>query len=589
MPRLKTFLKRMLKSPELYFAIAIAVLGLVLVSNKVVAKNVVFETKGTSKNTVFPIMGNMDQGQEFSVSFDIVSSSDYELRAVPDDCVKQLIANGNVVDLHGMEGLCDYHKGFVLRKEQFYRQGKDHFEFYIKNGGGPGGLNIRVLQQSKLWLQIAEGLFYGLIAALCLVLLRRFGVGIVPAVILTLGVALRMYFSISLPDHNMYGHDTDGHISYVQYIVDNKSLPGKDDCWTCYHPPVYFAAMAPLWAFSTNLNMSGASLLQVADVVMSIFVLVFGFLVLREFLSGPLLYLSTFMWSFWPMVILSASRIGNDSLFYMLHILCLWGGLKYIRTCRGRYILVAAIASFFAYWTKTTGAISIAICGLSLVLGYGFSRNSLKPTKSEILSLLFMLAAVGGALYSFIGKSDGLVGNNGGLHGGLRVGKDFVNFMYIDIQQFLAHPFTSPWDDNLGRQYFWNYMMKTSLFGEFTWIRSDVGLRVAQTVNVSFLLLVVYALRGFWKESVGRQKILLIAQGVALAAALAFMRYKYPYACSNDFRYVMPLLLTLIPYMAFGVKASGSSFRWKLLGCLLMFVFTVSSIALLLMTAATFN
>ena len=127
----------------------------------------------------------------------------------------------------------------------------------------------------------------------------------------------------------------------------------------------------------------------------------------------------------------------------------------------------------------------------------------------------------------------------------------------------IAHPFENAWDDELVRQYFWNYMMKTSLFGEFVLLRKGAGVVFAEAVNVSFLVLLVYGIRGFWKKNVSRRSLLFTAQFLAFVLALAFLRFKHPFSCSNDFRYIAPVLLSVVPFMAMGVTCSFLPFvRW---------------------------
>ena len=63
-------------------------------------------------------------------------------------------------------------------------------------------------------------------------------------------------------------------------------------------------------------------------------------------------------------------------------------------------------------------------------------------------------------------------------------------------------------------------------------------------------------------------------------AALMFLRIKVPYSCSNDFRYIAPVVLSFIPFVAMGVNVEGGSLKWKVLGYALVAGFVLSTVIL---------
>ena len=579
-------IKRLLKCPELYLAILLAVLGLLYCSGKIVGKNVTLQRGHETIQTAFPLLENMDQGEVFTVSFDVNSDSPYDIHVIPDDCVQRFAVNGYEVELDGITGRCDYNAGFWLDYKRFRGTGKDHFEVRIRNGGGPGGLNVKIVSDRALVYTVLKYLAYTVFVALCLCILLRLKIGWVPLVLIIFGIVLRCIFVDAMSAPAKFGHDVDGHVSYVQYIVDNKKIPQSEDCWTCYHPPVYFALMAPVWKSADMLNMHGDVALQMFSFLLSVAILIMGFLVMRVLLKGSALNVATLVWTFWPVLILSCSRIGNDQLFYLLHIVCLWGGLGYIRNRNGRLLFVAVLASFLAVWTKSTGVITVGVCALSILAGYFSPVGGFRLKKMEVASIcLFLLVLVSCGLKFFTGSEE-LVNNAHSLNGKLRVGSDIVNFLYIDIRQLIGTPFTNPWDDELGRQYFLNYMQKTSLFGEFILLRDSAGRLFAEATNISFFVLVIYGLRGFWKRRMERSWLVMVLQLVAFVSALAVLRNQYPYSSSNDFRYIVPSLLSVIPFMTVGITEVNGSAKWKFLGYLASAIFAVSSIVVMAMVIA---
>jgi hypothetical protein len=579
------FLKKALCLPELYVAIVTLALGLVVCCGKVIAESVTLTRSETTRPALFPILEKMDRDEIFHISFDVNAGSSYNVHIVPDDCIESFLVNGEEVSLNGIKGVCDYNNGFRLEYEQFKGTGKDHFDIAIRNGVGPGGLNIGIeYGKSALWSLARRGFFIGFVL-LCALLLRHLKMGTAAYVILVCGIVLRLFFVDALPAPNKFGHDVDGHIAYVQYIVGNEKIPATEDCWTCYHPPVYFAMMAPLWKFAPVLKMQSDVALQVASFVLSLLILLFGFLVLRQIFSGVPLNLATLLWTFWPMMVLSCGRIGNDQLFYLLHIVCLWGALGYLQKRNGRRLLIAAIASLLAVWTKTTGAISIGICMLALLLGYFSPVGGFRLKKGEVASIVVLALTVISCGVKMYLNGGEIVSNAHSLNGGLKVGRDFVNFLYVDVKQLLAYPYTSPWENDLGRQYFVSYMHKTSLFGEFKLLTDSVGVFWAEVVNVTSLLLGFYVLRGIWGKALDRKRLLLLVQFAVFVVALAYLRWQHPYSCSNDFRYIAPVLLSVVPFAVEGITVEKGSFKWKVCGVLSLVAFAVSSAVLMVLLA----
>ena len=62
---------------------------------------------------------------------------------------------------------------------------------------------------------------------------------------------------------------------------------------------------------------------------MSLLTLALGLACFREFLWGGPRYIAALLWSFWPGLVLASPRIGNDVLFHAMHILVLWGCIRY--------------------------------------------------------------------------------------------------------------------------------------------------------------------------------------------------------------------------------------------------------------------
>ena len=382
--------------------------------------------------------------------------------------------------------------------------------------------------------------------------------------------------------YKVFSMDVEGHISYVQYIIEKHDIPGDKDCWSCYHPPVYYVAAAPFYMLGETLGLPGTTGLQSFSLLISVLTTFFGLLFLQNILQGRALVLSSALWIFWPLMIMVAPRIGNDQLFYLLHVLCMWAGISYFKKGLGRYLIAAVVSSALALWTKSTGSVSLCMVFVFAVGRFFTADGFRKPSKSEVVAwIMFALVAVAFVAQKVFGSE--LVGNAGALNSAMRVPNEAFNYLFFDLRNFLENPFTHGWDSSMGRDYFWNFALKTSLFGEWMMLQTPAGRLLATIMSVLLLGIIVYAIRGFWKTRLGFVHWVLLLQGAAFIAALMALRIKYPFACSSDFRYIVPALLSFTPFVAWGVTLNESSANWKAVGYTMVFAFIVSSAALYIM------
>ena len=569
--------------PELYCALLLAASLVVGFALRVSVENVVLRQGASMEKVSLPVTKKMRDGEVFQVELDIknVYRTPYDLRVVPDDCAEGIVINGQNLEIRSEPGRCNFTKGFLLDDSVTspHRVGdRTHYTFYLKNNGGNAGLNVFIYQTSFLTLVANVGavVFFAL---LCMFVARRFKLRGGILFLFLLGVLLRTVFFANVP-YTTYSNDVDGHVAYVQYVLDNHAIPGVDDCWTCYHPPVYYVTAAPAFVLGNWMGVSGTTGLQAFSLLLSVLTLFLGILFLKNFMSGGALVIASLLWTMWPVLILMSPRIGNDQMFCLMHVLCLWGGVKYFNEGRGKFLIVAVLAAALAVWTKTTGVVTIGMVFLFAVGGYFRSARLLHPTKSEVGAwVFFALLLAGIALQKLLGDAD-LVGNSSGLNGRLRVGNEAFNYIFFDLKSFVTHPYTSAWNEEWGREFFWNYAFKSSMFGEFELVRNETGRTLATLMSVSFLGLMVYAARGFWKTKLQAIHWILLLQAAAFFGALMFLRIKVPFSCSNDFRYIAPVVLSMIPFMATGVTLEGSSVKWKVLGYVLVATFALSTVIL---------
>ena len=263
-------MKKMLgifRLPELYCALLLAASLVVGFALRVSVENVVLRQGPSMENVSLPVTKKMREGEMFQVELDIKNAyrTSYDLRVVPDDCAEGIVINGQNLDVRSNPGRCDFTKGFWLNDSVTapHRVGdRTHYTFYLRNNGGNAGLNVFINQTSFLTrvMNVAALVFFAL---LCMFVARRFKLRGGILFLFLLGVLIRTVFFANVP-YTTYSNDVDGHVAYVQYVLDNHAIPGVDDCWTCYHPPVYYVTAELSFVFGEWAGVSGPDWLAIS-------------------------------------------------------------------------------------------------------------------------------------------------------------------------------------------------------------------------------------------------------------------------------------------------------------------------------------
>lgn len=567
-------MKRILRAPELYLLLVfVCCVAMAIFSNPKIS-DAEFSFEGTVSSVELPLSQRIPPHRAFGVSMNVDRGifSKFSMRIIPDDCLESLSVGGKDIRVDTLPGRCDYSKGIELSPEmlpELPAEGMIPVQMRLRNHGGPGGVSAEIVPAGFPWrlFQIFFTLDFLLLVA---VILRRFHMPGGCILLVLLSTLLHIGYTLETP-YATRAYDVEGHMAYIRYIADNREIPDADACWTCYHPPVYYTAAAPIWKMAEFLHFPQPRAVQWAMVVLSVVTVACGIFALRLFLRGPAFAVAAILWAFFPELILTAPRIGNDQLFFAAHGICLLMAFVYIFERKPWSLAVGAVAAAVAYGTKSTGVVTFAIWFVGLLLGY-FPRERLLPKLGEWLGL-----GIAGILGTFIliwtFGGDSLIGNADGLNGALKVGAGSKNFLYFDLPGFLTTSYASAWSDEGGRQFFWNYLMKTSLFGEFKIREDSLGEWLAGLMNFSFVFLLLFAAVGFWKKNVDKAVLLLLAQGLLFIAAMISLRIEVPYSCSTDFRYITPVILSFVPFVGWGIFKEGASVKWKAFGLFISAVF----------------
>lgn len=488
---------------------------------------------------------------------------------VPDDHFAALYVNGQEVSLESIppRRRDDYNRGFRFPLGAYLRSGDNTVVARVQNSGGPGGLDIRA--DVADWTNVAE--MIGAAAALlflAVATMRRFAFDWSIAGLYAAGLAVRLAYLWVTP-FSLRNHDGDGHIAYIEYILRHRSLPGPYDGWVFYHPPLYYVLAALWWRaiefFGVTSHYTILRALQLQAMLYELGFVAFGILTIdlwirhlppssfgRRLVSrSALRALCVALLCFWPSAVVHSARIANDDPLYLCFGAAFYFVSRWWLSGRDGDLNWAAAWAALGMVTKTNALLLFVVlaCLFAVKLVSDPQRRLAAYARRALLpSVLFLVSsglALGRALLDTLGGRRGnlLVGNADRLPASLLVANGAANYLWFDLKSFVTQPFVDFGRDDSGREFFWNYALKTSLFGQFDFPSVPLS---NLAVWMSFLLLVIVGCfllgmaatpRGGWLED-------LPATGTvaALVLGLAALRVSKPALSSNDFRYILPIL-----------------------------------------------
>jgi hypothetical protein len=407
-------------------------------------------------------------------------------------------------------------------------------------------------------------------AALELLVLRRLRFGwFLVAVVLAgtlVDVSYLTYTSIS--ERN---YDTASHVLYIDEIAEHLRLPPVSIfCTACGHPPLYYA-LAALWS---KVALAGGFLprelgLQWLSLLLSSGFVVFALLLLRSTIEQPAtLRLAAALVVFWPSSIINSVRVHNDALASALIVAAMYFIVRWDREGRGRDFYLAVVVSALALLTKATGyaiaATLVVVAGWRLRSQW-FDRERAKQWLAATLVLVStaLLAVSFRETMHPHTLCQRVLGRACDVPSDYFVGNQPSNYLYFDLPDYLGSTSSLAYPPR--QDYFWNGLLKSSLFGVMPLGRDFEGAPYQQlAVIISILLLAMIAVCGAvlaLTRSVGGQpyRALAVAAAGMMLMLLAF-RMKVPTPFHEDFRHVFPVL---VPLCLFYAKAVERLRRWS--------------------------
>ncbi|MDR0516066.1 MAG: glycosyltransferase family 39 protein [Fibromonadaceae bacterium] len=577
-------IKKILYEPLLYLLLLlIAAYLAIMISSHIEILDAKITRNGITESIILPYATDMARDEVFFVSFNlsVKSNKSVKLNIIPDDCLQELLINGEKFPLDKIKGLCDYTRGAYFDFSKYVQEGLNHFEFRIINTDGSGGMRVEMPYNGLKQFSFLHYIFVLLFLFSTVLILRKFKFKLIAILIILLGITIRLIvYTYMSPLSSPY--DVREHLEYIQIVAEENRLPSRQECWECHQPPLYYIAFAGIKNVTDRYDPTLTNrILQQGHLLLSFASIVFGVaFLINLFGNNRGAYLAALIAVFWTGFVVAAPRINNDTLFYFGTLFCMLFAQRYWHWHKSSDILLASIGASIALAAKSTGFVILGIWVIIYILA---AIRSLKLGSLRVLfASVFIVAFFTGfsnyrtVIDVFQGNKTGLIKPVFGLNEAMKIENSLGSFVYFDLQDYLLLPYTSAWNDEGGRQYFWNYVIKSSLYlyKEIKLYDSPIGSFFATMLCIFTLFIFILALWGIIHLKIRDIPAMLFT--VFLFVALVYHRIIHPYACNMEFRYIFPVLFPLSYFSVRGVQILQDS-RLRKFGIIILSSFTILS------------
>ncbi|PIR53447.1 hypothetical protein COU76_01115 [Candidatus Peregrinibacteria bacterium CG10_big_fil_rev_8_21_14_0_10_49_10] len=389
---------------------------------------------------------------------------------------------------------------------------------------------------------------------------------------------MRLYYFFGTP-YGIRGHDTDGHVEYIQYLLDHSfAMPSSGTGWEFYHPPLYYALSAVWMQIHSLFEPLKAALLrglQVEALLLSIGT--YGVICWISSLLFPkrkhrkdrLMFLLVL--AVQPSLLYFSARVNNDVLYQLFAFVAFGFLLRWWRDERPRDWYVAIVATGLGILTKSNALLLLPVLYGCLLIRKKMSWDKkLKLGIRGILAILCMCAWFYVVRFGWENNTS-LIENTRNLHSGLRVENSIDTLTEFNPLRLILEPYNNAWGGEV-RNHFWEYWFLSSLFGEFSFGPVLRPLASALVALALFLLPVLFIgfyriIRHAWYKTFPLWYSVL----VLLAGHIAIRQYE-PFSPTQDFRFAVLLLVPAVYSLLIGIRLLPKKRRPLFRGALLLLV-----------------
>ena len=547
---------------------------------------------------------NMPADYLYTITIDYHALQQTRFYLYPTGCVDEIRLNGTPIN-YDRKPSCSRDGGFAIDLAPVLRPGQNTLKITLSN--------VRVFHHSRGWDAATYGLDFGsllytpqnfglssilsllLIASICtaiISLLKHFTGEYISGALVSSG--LLMYLrQVKLTSYMNYVIDMPSHLHYICYIATHGFPPKPMEGWEYYHPPLYYEICAKIMLWCNWLGSFDAlNMIRLFSVACFMVCIIFCTLILRRIISNPLAYYPVLiMLLFYPSSIYYAPRIDSHLLLYCFYAGCLYFLMRWILENRPLFLWLALVCFGLGIAARSNALVLAPLIGLAGLYQLATRRFVFSQILSFGMTISLCVIAFG-LLHNF-GRTAHfhevdhnampyVVGNISNIDQRQYIPNNIENFMFLNTQLLLNPPFLDWWHDNTGRQYFWNTVLKTSLFEHFWW-RSPL---FAKRVLALLLTSIAYIFTSLCWMRIAKRKEWNMCCVTLLISLIMLManRYNNPYAPSQDFRYIFPSITGFLGMIGLVIEQHLARRQYKsgLLGIIIVLWFSLSSIGLIL-------
>lgn len=381
-----------------------------------------------------------------------------------------------------------------------------------------------------------------------------------------IGIILRIIY-ITYTPITQRQHDMEkevGHLAYIETIYETGKLP-EHNKWQFYQQPLHHIISAG-WLkiaeiFGIELETAEESL-QILTAIYSSTIIVISFFILKELgINDKLKLLVMTIIAIHPTFIILSGSINNDILMIMLTFLGILYLIKWYKNSSMKNTIILAITTGLIALTKISGTI-IAVPILYVFIDkfwkdYFTEKNRKMVIKKYALEcIIFGIIALGiGLSYSirnfllfnqsifYVPKAGQVV------YCGDRSLFDRFNLFSKEWLKVFAYPTE---DCNV-----WTYLIKSSLFGEYHLESINAISGVLLVLNIVIVAISLLCLGKIIIEKKQPMEIrMIIVFYITQMLMFIYSNIAMPYACTMDFRYIVPTILFGMIFIAEGIKGT---------------------------------
>lgn len=418
--------------------------------------------------------------------------------------------------------------------------------------------------------------------------------------IVCIGIVLRtayiLYTPIERRQHDM--EENVGHLAYIENIYETGNLP-EHNKWQFYQQPLHHIISA-IWLkvnIACGIDLQEAEEgIQFLTAIYSSLIMIITYCILRELkIEDKFKILIMAVISAHPTFILLSGSINNDILMIMFTFFSLLYLIKWNKNPDIKNTIILAFSVALGALSKISSTI-IAVPIIYVFINRFIKDYSEKSDYKKIIKdyatkfIIFGIIALGiGLLFSArnmvkFGQSIFYVPNPSmAVYRGYKKWFDRVNIFSDEWLKTYCHPFR---DCNI-----FAYVIKSSLFGEFNADNFE-SFALENSLLVCNIILIVFSIIALLKIMIKKENKdenikMFIIFWITEIIMFAYGNITKPYACTMDFRYIVPTILTGMIFISTALKNS-KQFNYKIaLSVTILFVILSMSFVLTDMSLLT--